>query len=70
MSVAMIESTARKSARKVSSGSSKRQRTSQINLRLLPTEREQLDRRAADLGFAGATAYIRHILDLEQSTAV
>ncbi len=73
MSVAMTESTARKSARKVSSGSSNRQRTAQINLRLLPTEREQLERRAADLGFTGAgqvTAYIRHMLALEPATAV
>jgi len=54
--------------RKGASGSSTRQRTAQINLRLLPTEREQLEQRAADLGFTGAgqvTAYIRHMLALE-----
>ena len=58
--------------RKGASGSSNRQRTAQINLRLLPTEREQLELRAADLGFTGAgqvAQYIRHVLALEPATA-
>ncbi len=65
MSAVMTAGADRKPARKVSSGSSNRQRTAQINLRLLPTEREQLERRAADLGFTGTTAYIRHLLALD-----
>lgn len=58
--------------RRGASGSSTRQRTSQVNLRLLPSEREQLERRAADLGFTGAgqvPQYIRHVLALEAATA-
>lgn len=73
MSAVMTANADQKSTRKVSSGSSNRQRTAQINLRLLPTEREQLERRAADLGFTGTgqlTAYIRHILALEPAGAV
>ena len=65
MSAVMTADTDRKSARKVSSGSSNRQRTAQINLRVKPTERDELERRAADLGFSGTTAYIRHLLALD-----
>lgn len=57
-------------ARKGASGSSNRQRTAQVNLRLLPTEREQLEQQAADLGFTGSgqvAQYIRHVLALEPS---
>ena len=60
-------------ARKGASGSSNRQRTAQVNLRLLPAEREQLERRAADLGFTGSgqvAQYIRHVLALESAPAI
>lgn len=70
MSAVMTEAAERKAARKVSSGSSNRQRTAQVLLRLLPTEREQLERRAAELGFTGTgnvTAYLRHVLFLDQA---
>jgi len=70
VSAVMTETADRKSARKPSSGSANRQRTAQVLLRLLPTEREQLERRAAELGFTGTgnvTAYLRHVLDLDQA---
>lgn len=74
MSAVMTANADRKAAktRRGASGSSNRQRTAQLNLRLLPTEREQLERRAADLGFTGpgqVAQYIRHVLALEPSTA-
>ncbi len=56
------------SGTKTRSGSGIRQRTSQVNVRLLPSERDELEMRAADLGFTGpgrVQQYIRYLLDLQ-----
>lgn len=48
------------------SGTNKRQRTEQVKLSLLPTERQALERAAARSGFAGTLQqFILHKLDLD-----
>ncbi|MDD4865666.1 MAG: hypothetical protein PHQ28_00560 [Mycobacterium sp.] len=46
------------------SGSQTRQRTEQVKLNLLPAEREDLERRAKELGFVGPGSVQKFIMML------
>lgn len=59
--------------RRSRSGSDTRQRTAQINLKLLPTERKRIEEAARRVGITGpghAQRYVRFMLGLDEAPAV